>query len=573
MLVRKKILAYALIGTMMFGSFVPVQSVHADTTVETKNESEAENETTPNQDSTVEENSEKNNTKDENSEKDDTQGGNSEKNDAQEENSEKDAVQEEGLKDSEKEISQLSPITAKVVLLDPGHCSVHPGAKGNGLREEVAVLDITEACLENLKNYGDITVYMTREDGSCCRNLELGECLIARNNYAKILDADFLVSMHLNAGKTTGANVLAAYESGYNDEIRVETQKFGKIALRKLGALGIANRGLLLRKSGSGNRYNNGSLADYYSIVRNGVVQKIPSVIIEHGYISSSSDVSRFFNTSAKRAKVGKADAKAIVSYYGLKKKVISGEWKEIEGSIYYETSKGKKVTGWIKEDEKWYYFDENTGKMHTGFLEYDGEKVFLAPSTGEMVTGWFEMNGATYLAKGNGAIVRNDIHSDGINTYLFDSNGKQAKKGFRTVNGATYYVDKARHVISGVIKVNGKYYGMDPETKQQLRGYQNLDGKYYYFDEKTGAAVTKKIVKIDGKSYYFGSKGARTSGWVKYKGKKYYFAKNGVMAKGWKKIKNHYYYFNKSNGKMQTSKWIDNYYVNSKGIRTKKRK
>jgi ABC-type uncharacterized transport system ATPase subunit len=79
--------------------------------------------------------------------------------------------------------------------------------------------------------------------------------------------------------------------------------------------------------------------------------------------------------------------------------------------------------------------------------------------------------------------------------------------------------------------------------------------------------------VVIDGKTYYFGTKGARTTGWVKHKNNKYYFnKKNGTMVKGWKKIDNKYYYFSTSNGKMQKNKWIGKYYVNSKGVRTKKR-
>lgn len=528
-------LAWVLVASVLWGSFMPVQQVQADTTTENSTEQPTDGEDTTEQETTVE--------------------------------------TEPALSDSEKVVSELSPITARVIVLDPGHCSKHPGAKGNGLKEEVAVLDITKACLNHLKSYGDVTVYMTREDGSCCKGLELGDCLIARNNYAKMLDADFLISMHLNAGWTTGANVLAAYKSGLNDNIRVETQKFGKIALKKLKALGIANRGLLLRKSENGTRYKNGKLADYYSIVRNGVKQQIPSVIIEHGYISSSSDVSKFFKTAAKRKKVGKADAKAIIAYYGLNQKVIQGEFKEIDGSTYYVNADGKKITGWVKVDEKWYYMDENTGKLQTGFLEYDGELVYLAPVTGEMVVGWFGVGSATYLAKGNGAIVRNQPHTDGIYTYLFDASGKQLKKGFRTVNNATYYVGKGNRVSSGVVKVKGKYYGFDLETKQMLYGYQKVNGKYYYFDELTGVAVTKKILKVNGKKYYFGKKGARTTGWVKLGGSKYYFKKNGVMTTGWKKIKGKYYYFSKSTGKMQKSKWIGKYYVNSKGVRTKKRK
>ncbi len=476
------------------------------------------------------------------------------------------------LSDEEKLVSDLSPLASKVIVLDPGHCSEHPGAKGNGLREEVAVLSITEACLEELHGYADVTVYMTRVDGSCCSDLELGGCLIARNNYAKILDADFLISMHLNAGWTTGANVLAAYKSGLNDEIRVETQKFGKLALKKLAALGIANRGLLLRKSENGTRYSNGKLADYYSIVRNGVKQKIPSVIIEHGYISSSSDVSKFFRTAAKRKKVGKADAKAIIDYYDLNKKVIEGSFKKIDGDTYYVTKSGKKVTGWVQIEEKWYYLDENTGILKTGFLQCGEEMVYLAPVTGEMVVGWFGVGNKTYLARGNGSIVRGQTHTDGIYTYLFGPNGEQLKKGFYSLDNVTYYADKDGHLASGVVKIKGEYYGFDPDTNAMLYGYQNVNGKYYYFDETTGKAFTKKIVEVEGKKYYFGKKAYRTTGWVKLKGAKYYFNKNGSMAIGWKKIKGKYYYFDKGTGKMQKRKWIGKYYVNSKGVRTKKR-
>lgn len=507
----KKVLAWIMVASMIGGSFIPVQSVHADTTTQII------------------------------------------------------------LQDSEKVVSTLSPLTAKVIVLDPGHCEVHPGAKGNGLREEVVVMDITEACKEALSTYGDVTLYLTREDGSCCRNLELGGCLIGRNNYAKILDADFLVSMHINAGWTNGANVLAAYKSGYNDQIRVETQRFGKIALKELKKLGIANRGLLLRKASS-YKYKNGKRADYYSIVRNGVIQNIPSVIIEHGYISSSSDCKKFFKTAAKRKKVGIADAKAIISYYGLSQKVIDGDFEVINGNTYYVTNDGKKLTGWIKSDEKWYYFDEMTGIMQTGFLDYSGERFYLTPM-GEMAVGWFGVNNATYLAKGNGTLVRGQIYSDGIDTYLFNTEGVQLKKGFYTVKNVTYYVDESGCVASGVKKINDKYYGFDTETKTLLYGYQNVNGKYYYFDETTGVALTNTMYEIKGKQYYFGSKGARVTGWVKYKNNKYYFnKKNGVMVKGWKKINKKYYYFSTTTGKMQKNKWIGKYYVNSKGVRTKKR-
>lgn len=479
---------------------------------------------------------------------------------------------EEKVVDPNLVATNLNPATAKVILIDPGHCKVHPGASGNGLREEVVVLDIAIACQNSLDEYGDVTVYMTREDGSCCTKLGLGDCLISRNNYAKMLSADSLISMHINAGRSSGANVLSAYQSGYNNRVTKETQALGKTILSKLSTIGISNRGLLLRKSESGNRYSNGKLADYYSIVRNGVLDDIPSIIIEHGYVTSSSDCNKFFKTKAKRKKVGKTDTKAIVSYYGLKKKVVSGTFKNTNGETYYTLSNSKKAAGWVKDDGKWYYFDETSGQMKKGFVTINKETFYLSPSTGEMVVGWFSVDGNKYLARGNGTLVMNQSYSDGIYTYLFDASGKQLKKGFRTLNGKTYYLNSKCRVQIGVKKVSGNYYLFD-ETGAMLFGYQKYQQKYYYLDSSTGVMARNKIKEIDNAQYYFNSKGVRKTGWIKYKGSKYYFATStGAMVTGWKKIKGKYYYFSKTNGKMQKSKWIGKYYVNSKGVRTKKK-
>lgn len=579
----KRVLVWTLVASMLVGSFIPVQVVQAtqestseETTQESTNEETTQEGTSEEttQEDTSEETTQENTSEEATSESTSEAPTDDNKVETPTQNDTNQTIEDENaLKDSEKVVSTLSPLTAKVIVLDPGHCATHPGAYGNGLREEVVVMDITEACRDALTSYGDVTLYLTREDGSCCRDLDLGGCLIARNNYAKILDADFLVSMHINAGRTNGANVLAAYKSGYNDHIRVETQKFGKIALKELKKLGITNRGLLLRKSGSGNKYPNGKLADYYSIVRNGVRQQIPSVIIEHGYISSASDCKKFFKTESKRKKVGIADAKAIIAYYGLNQQVIAGEFQVLDNHTYYVTEDGRKLTGWIKKDEKWYYLDEKTGVMRTGFFEYQGQTFYLTP-LGEMAVGWFEVNGATYLARGNGSIVKGQTYSDGIYTYLFNIDGTQMKNGFYTMNSITYYVDNEGYVASGVKKINGKYYGFDTETNALLYGYNKVNGKYYYFDEATGIARTKTMLIVNGKQYYFGAKGARAAGWVKYQNKKYYFnKKNGVMVKGWKKINKKYYYFHKTTGQMQKSKWIGKYYVNSKGVRTKKRK
>lgn len=468
----------------------------------------------------------------------------------------------------------LSPADAKVLVIDPGHCNIHPGAYGNGLREEAVNLDISLAMYDYLLDYGDITVYMTREDGGCCRNLGAGsDCLYARSNYAQQLEADFLVSVHINAGRLNGANALVAYNSGYHDNVRKETQAFGRIALKELKKIGITNRGFLLRKSGSGSRYNNGKLADYYALVRRGVVDQIPAVIMEHGYITSASDCKKFFKTKAKRSKVGVADAKAVISYYNLSKKIIEGSFVTEDGATYYKNSAGQKVGGWVKDDGSWYYFDEMTGQMHTGFLTQGDNMFYLNPTTGEMKIGEFKSDGNTYMARGNGTLVRAAIHIDNFGSYLYDLVGRKLSKGLHTIDSNTYYVVSNKKVARGLTKIGSKYYGFDSTSGKMLYGSQTIGKKNYYFDKETGVAAKNKMVVIDDETYYYGSKAAETTGWVKYKGAKYYFEKGSAeMVTGWKKINGKYYYFEEDTGKMAKSKWIGKYYVNKKGVRTKKK-
>lgn len=472
-------------------------------------------------------------------------------------------------------LSGLSPAKARVIVLDPGHCDKHPGASGNGLHEEAVVLDIAKGCRDYLEDYADVIVYMTREDGSCPSENGLGDDLLSRNNIAKRLDADFLVSMHINAasrGSANGANVLTAYKSGYHDSIRIQTQAFGKIALAKLKALGIRDDGLLLRRSENGTRYSNGALSDYYSIVRHGVLLELPSVIIEHGFITNSSEAHKYFRTKAQRQKLGKTDAKAILEYYNLGTKTVQGSLKTEKGNTYFINGDKKKVGGWVKHEGDWYYFDETTGAQKKGFVKAGENLFYLNPSNGKMVTGWFTVDGKRYLAKGNGTLVTSASHSDGLHKYLFDNRGRQLKKGFYSLDGFTYYVNSKKYVVTGISKIKGKYYAFEGEGRM-LFGLHRLNGGTYYLDEKTGVMARKKIVKTEDGTFYFGKKGTRETGWVSYKSGKYYFDKSsGKMAEGWTKLNGKYYYFSPETGKMQKSKWIGKYYVNSKGVRTKKK-
>ncbi|MBQ8983574.1 MAG: DUF4214 domain-containing protein [Lachnospiraceae bacterium] len=210
-----------------------------------------------------------------------------------------------------------------VVVLDPGHDSLHCGAAGNGLREEELTLKIAQYCKEELEKYGNVKVYMTRNDGSCLNPASNAECMKARCRFAASVNADVLVSIHIDAGSDsrTGAMALVAKNGVYRDDLSTVTQDVGQQILDELTKIGFASRGLYIRMSDSQGeefRYPNGATADWYSIVRNSIKNGVPGLIIEHGYISNPSDVAKYLNSDDKLKKIGIADATGIAEYFGL---------------------------------------------------------------------------------------------------------------------------------------------------------------------------------------------------------------------------------------------------------------
>ncbi len=365
-------------------------------------------------------------------------------------------------------VSTLNPAKSKVVVFDPGHDSRHSGARKYGVKEEAVVLDIAKYSKKELDHYGNITVYMTRTSNRCTTGSDLDTCLIFRNNLAKKLQANFLVSFHIDYddnSNVNGSRILPAYHSGYHNNVYKETHKLGKLVLGELGNLGLANRGFL-QKTASFSRYPNGSKTDFYSIVRNGVRQNIPSLIIEHGFVTNKSECNKYFKTKKQRQKLGIADANAIVSYYGLQKNKFTGSFCKKGKSTYYINGEGKKIAGWVKENGKWYYMNPADAKMMKGFVTIGKNTFYLDSSTGEMKSGWFTVKEKNYFAKGNGIVFHGKIFTILGSKYYFNSEG-QLKKGWVTLKNKTYYFNK----VSGAM----------------VYGWQRINGKLYYFSKKTG--------------------------------------------------------------------------------------
>lgn len=201
-----------------------------------------------------------------------------------------------------------------VVVLDPGHGGSDSGAVGNnGLLEKNITLKIAQYCKAELEEYNGVSVYMTRES-----DVYVG--LSERVQKAKAWGADVFVSLHINAGKAIKGGAEVWYpNSSYNSAIHNQGASLSSAILEQLTSLGLSNRGIKERNSENGTKYPDGSIADYYSVIRDSKLNGFPGIIVEHAFIDNASDAAKLEQESFLE-KLGIADATGIANYFELNK-------------------------------------------------------------------------------------------------------------------------------------------------------------------------------------------------------------------------------------------------------------
>lgn len=198
------------------------------------------------------------------------------------------------------------------IVIDPGHGGAGTeddsdlGAQYNGVEEKDLTLVTALALKDELEQYGNVTVYLTRAED---KQMSLKE----RVDYAAALGADVLVSVHYNASehhRFYGAEIFtSAFGQNY-----ATGQGLAQCVMKRWTDDGAADKGI---KTRIGNRGT-----DYYGIIRRGAEANLPAIILEHGYIDNDADWSRIGNT-AYWQHLGQADAQGIADYFGLQKNVV----------------------------------------------------------------------------------------------------------------------------------------------------------------------------------------------------------------------------------------------------------
>ncbi|MBO4901281.1 MAG: N-acetylmuramoyl-L-alanine amidase [Lachnospiraceae bacterium] len=201
-----------------------------------------------------------------------------------------------------------------VVVIDPGHGGpgtegeTDSGAKYNGVEEKDVDLITAQALYDELSQYGNLTVYMTRTEDA---HMDLQE----RVDFAKSVGANVLISVHYNASAHHRFYGSEIFTSAF-DEHYAKGYSLAQTIMSWWVEDGRVSKGIKTRIGRNG---------DYYGLIRMGREAGIPTIILEHGYLDNDVDFSKL-NTRAAWEHMGQLDATAIADYYGAKKGVVGAD-------------------------------------------------------------------------------------------------------------------------------------------------------------------------------------------------------------------------------------------------------
>lgn len=197
------------------------------------------------------------------------------------------------------------------IFIDAGHGGTDPGACANGLQEKDLTLAIAKKIREKLAQYEGVQVKLSREGD---QTLSLAQ----RTNAANAWGADYLISVHINAGGGQG------FESYiYNGSVGQKT---------------VANQNVIhlevIKSTGCKDR---GKKRANFHMVRE---SKMPALLTENGFIDNAADAKNLKN-DAFLDKIAQGHVDGLVKAFGLKKKAAPKPQPELQSKVFYRVVTG----------------------------------------------------------------------------------------------------------------------------------------------------------------------------------------------------------------------------------------
>ena len=195
------------------------------------------------------------------------------------------------------------------VFIDAGHGGTDPGATGNGLLEKNLTLQIATRVKDMLvAEYNNVSVLMSRTGD---QSLTLAQ----RTNAANAWGADFLLSVHINAGGGTGYEDYIYPGSGaptttYQNTIHTEILK-------------------LVSYNDRGKKQEN------FHMLRE---SNMPALLTENGFIDNANDATKL-KTSSFIESLARGHVNGIAKSFNLPKKSTAVYHTVVSGDTVYSLS------------------------------------------------------------------------------------------------------------------------------------------------------------------------------------------------------------------------------------------
>lgn len=215
------------------------------------------------------------------------------------------------------------------ICIDAGHGGSNEGTKetydGVLIKEKDINLVIAKKLQWYLEQNDNLNVIMTRTSDT---DVSIG----GRIDYAKGNNADYVISVHINSKSQDNTNPRGCMVLMSCSRYQPSDSRFASIydkenmlanaIIRNLNNIGIPiaddwnteyTNGILQRTNTVNELYPDGSPADYYGLIYNGTYAGIPTIIIEHSFLSNENDYRTHFSTDSQLDALARADAQGIL--------------------------------------------------------------------------------------------------------------------------------------------------------------------------------------------------------------------------------------------------------------------
>lgn len=210
---------------------------------------------------------------------------------------------------NEFEIDMVYAAKPVVIVIDPGHGGKNLGTNYLPIPEKYYNMQVALHMKEHLESFNNVKVYLTHGE-------DIDMSLEERAEFAKSVEADFLISLHFNMSlshKLYGSEVWIPSTGNLYSRSYSLANEF----ILQFKDMGLFSRGIKTRIGKND--------TDYYGIIRHCTDRNIPAIIVEHCHVDNKNDIKYMEDESLKE--FGIRNAEAVAKYYSLTSRVKDSDY------------------------------------------------------------------------------------------------------------------------------------------------------------------------------------------------------------------------------------------------------